>query len=131
MNSAVVYFLPYMINLSAFDRSAPCVQGVHLQGHLASLLSCPASISLCLMSQDLVPISWWLAPEPCIRSCPFLLSASSCLARKGCALHTLSYPNAMPSLLPSILARLLWASWRADTCSFHFALGALPKETLV
>lgn len=58
MRLAIVYFLPDTINLSAFDRSAPCMQGVHLQGHLASPFGCPAPISLCLMSQDLVPVGW-------------------------------------------------------------------------
>ena len=56
MSLDVVHFLPYTINLSASDRSAARMQGVHLQGHLASWLCCPAPMSLCLMSQDLVPV---------------------------------------------------------------------------
>lgn len=54
----VVHFLPYMINLSAFDWSAPQMPGVHLQGHLVPLAF--QSCSHFTLSNEPAPGSWWL-----------------------------------------------------------------------
>lgn len=90
MSLDVVHFLPYTINLSESDRSAACMKGVHLQGHLASWLSYPAPISLCLMSQDLVPVEWCWAPGSCSTCMQWWFSPSS-----GVPLSHLEVPGAL------------------------------------
>ena len=152
MSLDVVHFLLYTINLSAPGRSAARAQGVHLEGHLASWLCCPAPISLCLMSQDPVPVEWcWaVSCSTCMQRCgsappwgPSVLPGGGWgMDAQGAVLlcHQLRVtqlkrrvpnPHSSPSgcIRPAPQALswtgLPWASQGAEACLLHTALGAV------